>query len=75
MATIKEIVKDNKVRFSHLKNNIAYYSVFAEDTDHTFPVRLDDIGEATLLAEDNAIFFMRYIRKALDNNEFHKATR
>ena len=75
MATIKEIVKDNKVRFSHLKNDIAYYNVFIEGADHTFPVRLNDIGEATLLAEDNAIFFMRYIRKALENNEFHKSSR
>jgi hypothetical protein len=75
MATIKEIVKDNKVRFSHLKNDIAYYNVFVEGADHTFPVGLNDIGEATLLAEDNAIFFMRYIRKALANNEFHKSTR
>ena len=75
MFNIKEVVKDNTVRFSYLRAGVAYYSVDVKGTEYTFPVRLDDLGEATLLAEDKAIFFMRYIRKALENNEFHKTSR
>jgi hypothetical protein len=32
-----------------------------------FPVPLDDIGTATLLATDKAITFMRWIRKAIQD--------
>ena len=31
-----------------------------------FPVPLADIGTATLLAEDKALFFMRWIRRHLE---------
>jgi hypothetical protein len=31
-----------------------------------FPVPTEDIGNATFLAEDKAMLFMRYIRKHLD---------
>ena len=33
------------------------------DDGFTFPVPIDDIGNATFLATDKAIVFMRYIRK------------
>ncbi len=76
MVNIKEVVKDNTVRFSYLRAGVAYYSVDVKGTEYTFPIRLDsDLGEATLLAEDKAIFFMRYIRKALEKNEFHKTSK
>lgn len=31
-----------------------------------FPVPIEDIGDATFLAEDKAILFMRYIRKYIE---------
>ena len=70
--SIKDIVKDNTVHFSHLRKGYAYYEVDAtKNFDwHTFPVPLDDIGDATLLKEDKAIIFMRYIRKALEDGTF-----
>ena len=69
---IKDIVKDNMVRFLRYRKGIAYYAVRvpAEDADYAFPVPLDDIGDATLEAEDKAMLFMRYIRKALDEGTF-----
>ena len=65
---IKDIVKDNTVRFVRCRQGVAYYavSVPGEDEDRVFPVPLSDVGDATLLAEDKAILFMRYIRKAID---------
>ena len=69
---IKKIVKDNEVRFDRYRQGIVYYSVRvpAENSEYTFPVDLKDIGDATLLARDKAIVFMRYIRKALDDGTF-----
>lgn len=39
---------------------------------YTFPVPLDDIGTATLLSEDKAITFMRWIRKAIEDKTLVK---
>jgi hypothetical protein len=71
---IKEIVKDNEVRFARYRQGYAYYSVRvpSEDTSYTFPVPLSDIGDATLLATDKAMVFMRYIRQALQDGTFVK---
>ena len=72
---IKDIVKDNTVTFAKYRQGIAYYTVRipSTGTEHMFPVPLEDIGDATLLASDKAIVFMRYIRKALDEGTFVKA--
>ena len=66
---IKDLVRDNAVEFSRYRKGIAYYVVFstAHDLRFEFPVPLDDVGDATLLAKDSAILFMRYIRKAVQN--------
>ncbi len=67
--TLKQLIKDNKVYFSHYRKGVMYYQVSAEDQTFLFPVPLQDNGDATLMREDKAIFFMRYIRKAMNNNE------
>ena len=69
---IKEIVKDNVVRFAKYRKGYAYYAVRvpSEDANYTFPVPLSDIGDATLLATDKALVFMRYIRQALEDGTF-----
>jgi len=41
---------------------------------YQFPVSLEDIGGATLTAEFKAITLMRYIRKALVDGTFVKAS-
>lgn len=52
---IKDIVRDNRVRFLRYRQGVAYYavSVPGEAEDREFPVPLSDIGDATLLAEEN----------------------
>ena len=71
---IKDIVKDNTVHFARYRQGYAYYTVHVatDAADYTFPVPLDDIGDATLLATDKAMVFMRYIRKALADGTFVK---
>lgn len=71
---IKDIVKDNnKASFGFYRAGIIYYTVSYNGIDYQFPVRLDDIGDATLMKEDKALMLMRYIRKAIEANEFVKA--
>jgi len=72
---IKEIVRDNSVHFAKYRQGYAYYTVRvpSEGINYMFPVPLADIGDATLLATDKAMVFMRYIRQALADKTFVKA--
>ena len=68
---IKDIVKNNTVRFLRYRKGTAYYGVDVHSYGkHEFPVPLEDVGDATLLDEDKAILFMRYIKRALDDGTF-----
>jgi hypothetical protein len=68
--TLKEIVKDNRVYFSHYRAGHLYYTVTVKEQKYNFPVPIDDIGDATFLNEDKAIIMMRYIRKAMADSTF-----
>lgn len=69
---IKHMVANNTVRFVKYRQGLAYYAVRTalQDGEYLFPVPLADVGDATLLAEDKAILFMRYIRQAMENGSF-----
>lgn len=55
------MVKDGKkVKFVNFRNNEFTYET---ECGFKFVVPLSDIGNATMLAEDKAILFMRYIRQ------------
>lgn len=67
IPSIKECVNNNqKVRFSHYRAGHLYYQC---ENGLEFPVPISDIGEATFLAEDKALIFMRYIRKHIQELE------
>jgi hypothetical protein len=72
-VNIKEIVKGRMARFSFYRVGNAFYEVDVDGTRYKFPVSLEDLGTATLLAEHKAITLMRYIRKALEDKTFVKA--
>ena len=55
---IKECIKGN-VTFIHYKDKHLWYSC---ENGFTFPVPIDDIGDATFMASDKGLLFMRYIR-------------
>ncbi len=63
MSTILELVKNKKVRFSFYREKELWYIT---DDGFEFPVPIEDVGNATFLAEDKAILYMRYIRKHLE---------
>ena len=61
---IKEMVRDGKtVSFTHYKDAELWYRT---ECGFAFPVSIADTGNATFLAKDKAILFMRYLRKHID---------
>jgi hypothetical protein len=63
-VTVKDLVKDHRVKFQFYRAGELWYSVV--DTNFLFPVPISDVGDATFLSEDKAILFMRYIRPYLE---------
>ncbi len=68
--TITEMVKDKNVKFVHYVGGNLWYQT---QDGFMFPVPISDIGDATFMAEDKAILFMRYIRKHLQFLEAARA--
>ena len=69
---IKDIVKGNNVTFLRYRQGVLYYCVSVPGVlhEHMFPVPVADVGDATLEAQEKAIMFMRYIRKAIEEGSF-----
>ena len=57
---IKDMIKDKKVTFEYFRENELFYKT---ECGFVFPVPTVDAGTAVFKAEDNAMYFMRYIRK------------
>jgi len=58
------MVSDNKkVKFSFYREGELFYTT---ECGFEFPVPIADTGNASFLAEDKAILFMRYIRKEIN---------
>lgn len=63
MSRIKEMVSNNKqVHFEFYQNANLNYKT---ENGFAFPVPTAEAGDAAVLAQDKAMFFMRYIRKEL----------
>lgn len=63
---IKEMVKNNTVHFNYFKDGEFWYELeYDGGKKFIFPVPLGDIGNASMNRDDNALYFMRYIRKHL----------
>jgi|CXWL01.1.fsa_nt_gi hypothetical protein len=72
MRNIKDMVSgDKKVRFTFYRDSQLFYKT---DCGFEFPVPIEDIGNATFLAEDRAMLFMRYIRKHIQTIESADST-
>lgn len=75
MTTIKEIVRDDNIaEFEYyLDHNLWYKVMFTKDDlsfgEFSFPVPIDDIGNATFNRTERAMLMMRYIRKHMKTLE------
>ena len=64
MLNVKDMVNNNQVvNFVHYKDGALVYRT---ECGFEFPVPVDDVGTATMLAQDKALLFMRYIRRQLE---------
>ncbi len=60
MKTSEVIKASKRTRFVlYREGNLIYET----DTGFQFPVPIEDVGKASMLAEDKTIYFMRWIRK------------
>jgi len=55
-----ELVKGQQVHFQYYRDNELWYKT---DSGFLFPVPVSDVGNATFMRDDKAIYLMRYIRK------------
>lgn len=64
--TTAEIVKASKVSnfISYRNNNLIYET----DNGFSFSIPTEDVKGATILAQDKTMFFMRWIRKQVEQN-------
>jgi len=60
---LTELVKNKQVHFVHYR---AGHFIYETEDGFQFPIPLSEVGNATLMAEDKAIFFMRWIRRHLE---------
>jgi len=60
---LKDCVKGS-VKFLYYRKGELYYQC---ENGFTFPVPIEDTGDASFCDEDKAMLFMRWIRKAIDN--------
>lgn len=75
MHDIKDFVaKDNFAFFNSFRAGVFYYHVYKVGSDiaYEFQVPVEDIGGATINAEEKSITMMRYIRKSIENKTFIK---
>lgn len=67
MKSIKDMVTgDKQVTFTRYRDGELWY---VTDDGFEFPVPVADIGNATFLARDKALLFMRYMRKHVQTLE------
>jgi len=75
MISLKDIVKDNFANFSYACAGVLYYTVEVGEEKYQFPIDMnntEDVGTTAFVANYKAITLMRYIRKAIDSENFIK---
>ncbi len=70
----KTIRSDEKAKFLHYQNGVAYYTVSVPYSEmlYSFPVPLKEIDNEVLEAEGKSISFMKFIRKAIHEGTLRK---
>lgn len=63
LPKIKDLIKDKTVQFQYYRDGELWYKT---ETGFMFPVPASDTGGASFKNTDKAIFFMRWIRKHLE---------
>ena len=72
-VSLKDLIKDGKkVRFSYFRDNEFWYE---HEGGFRFPISLQEAttGRATFLAEDKAIYYMRWIKRYIETCKLEEA--
>lgn len=72
---IKDFVQRGIVEFDSYRAGFFYYNVERNAGTfgtYQFQIPIEDIGNATLLNQDKAITFMRWIRKSIENGTLNR---
>lgn len=75
MITLKEAVKNTVANFSYACSGILYYVVQVGEGRYQFPIDMnnkEDVGATYFFPEYKGITLMRYIRKAMESENFIK---
>lgn len=75
LPSIREIVEGNTAHFSYYRKGYLYYTVsyrphMSPRVTYSFPVPIDDTGDASFNVTEKAIHLMRYIRLAIKDGSF-----
>ena len=66
-----DIVRDNTAKFLHAVGGVLYYRIETQKMVYIFPIDMndkEDVGSAKFEHEHKAIYLMRYLNKAIENN-------
>jgi len=66
-----DIVRDNTAKFLHAVGGVLYYRIETQKMVYIFPIDMndkEDVGVAKFEPEHKAIYLMRYLNKAIENN-------
>lgn len=66
IMTLKEMVKNKTAKFVYYRDKELWYET---EDGFLFPIPIADAGTATFNATDKAIFFMRWIRKYIEEQK------
>jgi len=75
MITIKDAVSGTTAKFSHAIAGVLYYNLYVKEDVYQFSIDMndkDDVGTTTFVSEYRGITLMRYIRKAIESENFIK---
>lgn len=62
-TSLKSLVAGKQTHFDFYRKGNLWYKT---DDGYTYPVPIEDIGDASFLATDKALIHMRYIRKQME---------
>ena len=77
MITLKEAVKGTTANFSYACAGVLYYTINVGTDKYQFPIDMnnkEDVGSTYFFPEYKGITLMRYIRKAMESENFIRTT-
>lgn len=75
MIKLIDVIRSSYSTFDHAIAGVLYYVADVDGEKYQFPIDMndkDDVGTTTFNSEYKSVTLMRYIRKAMEKDEFIK---